>query len=264
MRGTCVLFIQIMTGSFINEYQIPFSKTYAIIENIGDIHAKWESIQGYDKIAIKPARGSGGGGIKVLKKDKDGNWISGGKIAVLEDIFLHMANIIMGQFSLGGTGDRVLIEECIIPHPFFQEIYDQGVPDIRVISLYETPLLGMLRIPTKKSDGKANLHQGGLGIGVDIKTGRLKEAYDGKNYSNKHPDNNHHIFGKKVPYWDEILSITKQTAKNVPVKYLGVDIAIDKNYGPLIMEINVRPGLAIQLANKTGLRTVLEQKMLTT
>lgn len=252
---------KVLTKEILNKYNIPCSKTYAVIEFIGDIQAGWESVQIYDKIAIKPANGSGGGGIKILKKDKEGNWISGGKIVDLESVFLHMANIIMGQYSLGTT-DRVLIEECIIPHPFFHEIFPEGVPDFRVILLNEIPLVGMLRVPTEKSDGKANLHQGGLGIGVDINTGKLMQAYDGKDYFDNHPDNGNMILGKDIPHWDEVLNISINIAKNVPIKYLGVDIVIDKNLGPMIMEINVRPGLGIQLANKIGLRTILEQNPL--
>ena len=34
---------------------------------------------------------------------------------------------------------------------------------------------------------------------------------------------------------------------------IGCDIVIDKNLGPLILELNARPGLSIQLANNRGL-----------
>jgi len=36
--------------------------------------------------------------------------------------------------------------------------------------------------------------------------------------------------------------------------YLGVDIVLDKAYGPMLLELNARPGLAIQVANQAGLR----------
>ena len=116
----------------------------------------------------------------------------------------------------------------------------------------------MLRVPTDKSDGKANLHQGGLGIGINMEDGTLTYAYDGKNYFEVHPDNGNQIFGKKIPYWNEILEISVQTAASFPLNYLGVDIVIDQQLGPLIMEVNVRPGLGIQLANKTGMKKVLK------
>jgi glutathione synthase/RimK-type ligase-like ATP-grasp enzyme len=35
--------------------------------------------------------------------------------------------------------------------------------------------------------------------------------------------------------------------------YVGVDFVLDRNQGPLILELNARPGLAIQMANGNGL-----------
>ncbi|MGY6647499.1 sugar-transfer associated ATP-grasp domain-containing protein [Wenyingzhuangia sp. IMCC45574] len=244
---------KILTKNILDQHKIPCAKTYAVIKNIGGIVKGWYSVQKYSKIAIKPANGCGGGGIKILKKNTEGIWMSSGEPVVEEAIFLLMATIIMGRYSLG-SDDRVLIEECIEPHPFFHEIYPEGVPDFRVILLNEEPLQAMLRVPTAQSDGKANLHQGGLGIGIDIKKGRLTYAYDGADYFLKHPDSNSIIHGKEIPHWEEIIRISKQTSKHFPLNYLGIDIVIDKNLGPLIMEVNVRPGLGIQLANKEGIK----------
>ncbi|MCD2258350.1 sugar-transfer associated ATP-grasp domain-containing protein [Psychroserpens luteolus] len=248
---------KVLTKNILEAYHIPCSKTYTVIENIGSIQEKWNDVQRQTKIAIKPANGSGGGGIKIIKKDKEGHWTSGGHRILKEEIFLHLSNIIMGRYSFGST-DRVLIEECIEPHSFFSEIYPQGVPDFRIILLKKKPLMAMLRVPTDKSDGKANLHQGGLGIGIDMKKGILTQAYDGVSYFDTHPDNGNQIVGKRIPYWESIVQISIQTAKHFPLNYLGVDIVIDKIHGPLIMEVNVRPGLGIQLANKTGLKFFLK------
>ena len=191
---------KVLTKTILETHCIDCAKTYAVIERIGDIQAQWQAINRYDKIAIKPANGSGGGGIKILRKNDKNQWCSGGQLVDDEQIFLHMASIIMGRYSLG-SDDRVLIEECIEPHPFFHEIYPEGVPDFRVILLNEKPLMAMLRVPTDESDGKANLHQGGLGIGIDMKKGKLQLAYNGKQYFESHPDNNNNILGKRIPYW---------------------------------------------------------------
>ena len=98
-----------------------------------------------------------------------------------------------------------------------------------------------------------------LGIGIDMESGKLLEAYDGEQYFQNHPDNNNLILGKRIPHWNKILEISKHTAKHFPLDYLGVDIVIDQKLGPLIMEVNVRPGLAIQLANKTGMKEILKK-----
>ncbi|MEL7020642.1 MAG: sugar-transfer associated ATP-grasp domain-containing protein [Bacteroidota bacterium] len=249
---------KILCKEVLHREHIACAETYAVIERIGDIPQIWQQIQHHDKLAIKPANGSGGGGIKILKKNEAGQWISSGKPISDAQIFTHLASIIMGMYSLGGD-DRVLIEQCIEPHPFFAEIYPAGVPDFRVILLKGQPLMSMLRVPTDRSDGKANLHQGGLGIGIDMERGCLKAAYDGKIYHDNHPDNNNVILGKKIPYWDELLALSIQTANAFPLEYLGIDIVLDKDLGPMIMEINVRPGLGIQLANKQGLNEILKQ-----
>ncbi len=249
-----------LTKDILEKHNIPCAKTYAVISRIGGIQPGWLKVQSYSKIAIKPANGSGGGGIKILKKNAEGQWCSSGKRVLEEEICMHMATIIMGRYSFG-SNDRVLIEECIEPHHFFQEIYPEGVPDFRVILLYNKPLMAMLRVPTDKSDGKANLHQGGLGIGINMKNGILTQAYDGENYFDVHPDNNNSIKGKKIPHWKTILEISILTAKHFPLNYLGVDVVIDETLGPLIMEINVRPGLDIQLANRTGLKRVLKNNL---
>ncbi len=247
---------KILCKEVLHEKNIACAQTYGTITKIGDIHAAWEQVKHHEKMAIKPANGSGGGGILILKK-KDCNWFSGDKPMSEEKIFMHFAHIIMGMYSFGSK-DSVLIEQCIEPHSFFHEIFPAGVPDFRVILLKDQPIMAMLRLPTAKSDGKANLHQGGLGIGVDMSHGTLTYAYDGENYHESHPDSLQLIKGKIIPYWDELLQLSIQTSLAFPLDYLGVDIVLDQKLGPLIMEINVRPGLGIQLANRKGLKEALE------
>lgn len=250
---------KILCKKVLHRNNIACAKTYAVISRVGDIQRTLQELTGITSIAIKPANGSGGGGILILKKNERGQWMKGNLVIDDDKIFTHMAQILMGMYSFGST-DRVLIEECIIPHSFFAEIYPTGVPDFRVILLQDQPIMSMLRIPTAISDGKANLHQGGLGIGINMKEGVLKEAFDGKNYHTKHPDNDSIILGKKIPDWNSILTLSIACSKAFPLDYLGVDIVIDENLGPLIMEINVRPGLGIQLANKQGLKSLLKSK----
>lgn len=249
---------KVLAKSILEENGIPCAKTYATIKKIGNIPKVWSSLQHHDRLAIKPANGSGGEGIMILVKDDAGRWISGGKIINEQELHLYLANIIMGFYSLG-TSDCVLIEECIIPHNCFHSIYPAGVADLRIILYKEQIALGMLRMPTDRSGGKANLHQGGLGIGIDINSGTMTQGYDGKEYYGSHPDNGAAIAGVQLPFWDEIIQLSLITASHFPLKYLGVDIVIDKNKGPLIMEVNVRPGLGIQMVNKQGLIPILKK-----
>jgi len=250
---------KVLTKEILHHYNIPCADTYAVIEYNSDIKKAWERCKKYQSMAIKPANGCGGGGIKIIKKDLNENWICSGKKITEREIFQHIAATLMGFFSLG-SNDRVLIEECIEPHPFFHQIYPKGVPDFRIITLDQVPLMGMLRMPTDRSDGKANLHQKGVGIGVDIQEGILTQVFDGKQYYDCHPDSKVVVQNVHIPYWKEILDISVATAKAFPLNYLGIDIVIDKHKGPQIMEINVRPGLGIQLVNKQGLKEIIETK----
>ncbi|NKI31800.1 sugar-transfer associated ATP-grasp domain-containing protein [Croceivirga thetidis] len=240
----------------LHQNDIACAKTYAVVERISDIKSSWKGLQEHRALVIKPAKGCGGGGIKILKKNSLGKWQSSGKTISDEQIFHHITRIISGLFSMA-SNDVCLIEECIMPHPFFAEIYDEGVPDFRIITLKGKPLMAMLRMPTSRSDGKANLHQKGVGIGVDMLNGTLTQVYDGKQYSDHHPDNENSVNGKKIPYWFTMMQLARKTAQAFPLDYLGIDLVIDKVKGPQIMEVNVRPGLGIQLVNKQGLQSTL-------
>ncbi len=249
---------KVKTKTILHDNKIACAETYMVITNIGDVKAKWKACNKYNSLAIKPANGLGGDGIKILKKSEAGQWMSSGKPISDEEVIYHITSIVSGVFSMN-YNDSCLIEECIIAHPFFSEIYKSGVPDFRVITLKGTPVIAMLRMPTSISDGKANLHQNGVGIGVDMEAGTLTQVYDGTSYSNSHPDNPNLVFGKKIPYWTEILALSVQTAKAFPLDYLGIDVVIDKYKGPQIMEVNIRPGLGIQMVNQCGMEKAIKK-----
>lgn len=241
----------------LHEKNLACAETYAIISKMKDVKSSWKKCSEYNGMAIKPANGSGGGGIKIITKDSNGNWISGGKVISESEILYHISSIIFGYYSRRDE-DTCLIEELIYPHPFFAEIYKSGVPDFRIITLRHRAIMAMLRMPTSQSNGMANLHQKGVGIGIDMSTGTLTEVYDGEKYSNKHPDNDVEISGKLIPFWKELNELAVATSKAFPLDYLGIDLVIDKDKGPQVMEVNVRPGLAIQMVNKIGLQHAVD------
>ena len=252
---------KILTKSRLEKLGIACAPTYGIVERMIDIGRVWDQVSTHDSLAIKPAKGLGGGGIKVLKQYSKGQWKRGSRVENTSSIFRHMANILQGIYSMGDE-DRALIEYCIHPHPFFLDIYPDGVADFRVILYRDTPVMAMLRVPTHQSGGKANLHQGGLGIGVDMEWGCLTQGFNGKHYYDSHPDSGFDLLGREIPLWEDILTLSIECSKGFPeLNYLGVDIVIDQNLGPLVMEINVRPGLAIQLVNQKGLKPVLQKNL---
>jgi glutathione synthase/RimK-type ligase-like ATP-grasp enzyme len=68
-----------------------------------------------------------------------------------------------------------------------------------------------------------------------------------------HPDTGGAISGLQIPHWDSILALTARCHDIVGLGFIGVDIVLDCDLGPLMLEMNARPGLSIQLANKIGL-----------
>ena len=219
-----------------------------------------EAIEPLDAVAIKSAKGSGGGGILILQRNAAGEWAKpSGKVISMLQLRSHLANILFGMFSKGSS-DKVIAEYCLQPHPFFSNIYAQGVPDFRVIMHGNVPILAMLRMPTDESDGKANLHAGAIGIGIDLDTGCLLEGFDGDGYFTKHPDSGIEFTGLALPHWQETLNIALETAKRFPLDYLGIDIVFDRDLGPMVIEINVRPGIQIQNVHRTGLKEALRAK----
>ncbi len=251
---------KVLTKSRIEPLGISCPETYKVIENLGELETAWNELSHLkiNSFAIKPARGKGGGGILVVTRKLNG-WEVGGKPWTEDKILFHMANIIMGAYS-GGSKDKVLIEYKIRPSSFFSRIYPSGVPDFRVILVNDEPILSMLRVPTDKSNGKANLHQGGLGIGIDMEEGCLNFGFDGGRYHAVHPDNGNQIEGLLIPRWKDVLELSIETSKAFPnLNYLGIDIVLDENLGPMVLEINVRPGLGIQLVNKKGIKECIRQ-----
>jgi alpha-L-glutamate ligase-like protein len=137
--------------------------------------------------------------------------------------------------------------------PLFERISFQGVPDIRVIVFRGVPIMSMVRLPTRTSHGKANLHQGAVGAGIDLATGVTLDGVMGTQVVTHHPDSVHGIAGLKIPDWDVILDISARCYELTGMGYIGVDIVLDRDLGPLVLELNARPGLAIQIANRQGL-----------
>ena len=203
---------------------------------------------------IKPAQGSGGKGILViLKHDKETFYKPSGERLNLSDIKRHTSNILSGLYSLGGRDDVAIIEKLIEFDDIFDGFSFEGVPDVRIIIYKGYPVMAMMRLSTSMSDGKANLHQGAVGVGIDIVTGKAISAVQYDRPILKHPDTDKELLTLEVPYWDEILHLACGSYDMTNLGYLGADIVLDKHRGPLLLELNARPGLAIQIANSQGI-----------
>ncbi|MEN9942510.1 MAG: hypothetical protein RLZZ91_511 [Bacteroidota bacterium] len=245
----------------LEENNIPTPQTYCIIESMRDIDAKLNSVLHLEDVVIKPAMGNGGQGILILKRIEDNVWQTpSGEMFTRKLLVMHIANILFGKFS-SRLYDKVIIEYRLMPHSDFHKIFKKGVPDFRIILLKAQPVMAMLRMPTERSDGKANLHAGAIGLGVDLETGKLTRGYNQltDEMVSRHPDSKVLFEGMKLPDWEKTLAISIATAKAFPLNYLGIDIVYDEKLGPMVIEINSRPGMQIQNVNAIGLKKVIEK-----
>jgi len=211
-------------------------------------------LEGLEGFAVKPAKGSGGKGILVITGRRGEHFTkSSGKEIDIEEIRRHMSNTLAGLYSLGGKADVSLVEDLVECDPSLAEYSHQGVPDIRVIVFRGFPVMAMLRLATQASDGKANLHQGAVGVGLDIASGRCRWAVQFARPIERHPDNQKLLNHIQLADWRQLLILAAGCYEMTGLGYMGTDLILDKHRGPQLLELNARPGLSIQVANGQGL-----------
>lgn len=239
---------------------IAIPELYGVIEIEHQIREIETILGGRNDFVIKPAHGSGGAGVMVVSGHRAGHYIrASGAVVSPEDLAHFVSNVLSGMYSLGGMPDKALLEYRVKPHPIFDAVSYQGVPDIRTIVFRGMPVASMVRLPTRMSDGKANLHQGAVGAGVDMATGHTLDGVWLNKTLDLHPDSGNHIRGIEIPEWEKLLELAARSYELTRLGYLGVDVVLDRDKGPLVLEYNARPGLSIQIANQAGLRERLQK-----
>lgn len=241
---------------------IAVPELYGVLGSQHDVRRFDELVAGRQDFVVKPAHGSGGDGILVIggrsKREAGVFRLVDGEFIAAEEMRHHCSNIISGQYSLGGHRDYAMLESRVRPDPIFEAVSYRGVPDVRVLTFLGYPAMAMVRLPTRRSRGKANLHQGAVGAGIDLASGQTLNGVLGNDIVLDHPDTGESIRGIAIPHWEYLLALAARCYELTGLGYLGVDIVLDIDQGPLILELNARPGLNIQIANRAGLRARLE------
>lgn len=232
---------------------------YGVIEIQRQVRGLPQLLAQHRDFVVKPARGSQGDGIIVITGRSRALYrAADGSLFDDEELSFHVSNIISGIYSLGGQADKALIEYRVSFDPVFEAITYRGVPDVRIIVFLGVPVMAMVRLPTRLSGGKANLHQGAIGAGVDMATGITLTAVWKTTIVSEHPDTGNPVSGVRIPGWDNLLELGARSYELTGLGYQGIDIVLDRDRGPMILELNARPGLAIQIANRAGLKPRLE------
>ncbi len=239
---------KVATKALLTEAGVPVPRTRAVLRSMWDLDGMARHLS--TPAAIKPAAGAAGGGILLLEPMVGGGWRTpGGRTLDVQEVEAHAAHILHGGFGMG-SDDRVLIEDLLVPHAEVAGWHGGGIADVRLIFVDGEFALAMLRMPTVYSDGKANLHQGGVASAIDTE-GRLGPVFDGRTHAPAHPDGAV-VEGEILPFWKEVLEVGRSADAALPLGWSGVDVVVTVD-GPVVLEVNARPGLAIQNVTRQSL-----------
>lgn len=262
-------FSKLRAKKFLAKHDIPVPQLYAQILSQEELREfNWNSISG--SFAIKPANGSAGSGIIVIKRKINAHeWMSvEDHVYTDADLNLHASDILEGQYSTWGSRHMVIVEERVPLHPDLEKYAQVGTPDVRVIVYHKIPIMAMLRLPTEASKGRANLHQGAIALGIDFGTGKTTYGVDGRiaysTFGDRKlleffPGTSIPVGGIEIPFWENVLRTAVRVANATGLQYMGADVFLHPEKGPMVAEVNAYPGLSIQLANNAGLRRRLER-----
>ncbi len=250
---------KLRTKKLLQARGIPVAETLAVYRFQHDIKQFVDHTAAWKDFVIKPAQGTGGGGVVVIAGRQDQAFVSlGGGTLRARMLENHLSDILNGVYSLNHRYDEAFVERRLQAHPALARLSFQGLPDIRVVVFQGVPLMAMLRLATRRSQGRANLDNGGLGVGIDLVSGVTSGAIARRRWVMEHPDTRLGLSGIRVPEWEGLVRTATRCADAIGIKYLGVDVVLDVDLGACVLELNARPGLLIQLANRRGLRPLVE------
>jgi alpha-L-glutamate ligase-like protein len=233
---------------------VPTPEIYAVLAAHSALRHLPRLLDRRPDFVLKPNRGAGGRGVLVVVGRTGAAFARhNGQLLEIGELRQHASGIISGLFSLGGRPDEVLIQQRVVSDAAFERISYQGTADVRVIVYRGVPAMAMLRLPTRLSGGRANLHQGAIGAGVELASGLTRRAVLRNRVVERHPDTGESVVGFRVPHWATVLEMARRVSAATGMGYVGVDVVLDRRHGPMLLEANARPGLAIQIANGQGL-----------
>ena len=239
---------------------ISVARTLGVIRRSRDIERIYaQLVEMQCGFVVKPARSAQGRGIILCRRaTPEGVEKLSGAFIEKRVLLFHLHQIIHGEYSFGRPDDSALVEELLVTDSNWIMRDLPGSPDLRIILFKNKVVMAMARLPTTLSEGRANLHCGAVGVGVDIETGATAGGVQGNKIIDAHPDNGLPLAGNKVEDFDKCLQSAYACAHAFKLGYIGIDLMRDREKGPVVLEVNSRPGLALQIANRKGLLTQLD------
>lgn len=278
-KGKAIANSKLLTKRTLRAAGVRVPESYAVIRSMEQLE-KFDFLTLPADFVVKPNNGLGGQGIVVIESRGKyaGEWIdSQGELWRVDDLRLHMADILAGQYSMDDLPDIAYIEERVRVHPTFARYSYHGTPDIRVIVFNKIPIMSYVRLPTEESGGRANLFQGAAAVGIDIATGITTYGVHHAKPTEFFPGTRRKLAGIMIPQWEEILETAIAASEAIGLGYMACDIVLQPDIVstkgpvvetrkrgnvetkqeaavPMILEVNAQPGLKIQIANRAGLK----------
>jgi len=250
---------KLKTKDFLSKKWILVPKTLFIFKKHSELNEDiFEKLE--PPFVVKPNNWFWWKGIFIFEsKDQLGNYVANTwELFSKEKLLNHFSNILDGFFSLSWLRDRVVIEKKVVLNREIELLWKYWLPDIRIVVFNMVPIMAMLRVPTKESWWKANLHSWACWVWIDLWTWKLTYITSHSKIVKTIPwiwD----IRGIKIPNWEKALTIAVSVQQKTNIWYLGCDIVLDEEEGPLLLEMNIRSGLEVQVANVAPLKTRLEK-----
>jgi alpha-L-glutamate ligase-like protein len=239
----------------LKEAGVPIPETYLILEGEEDLESfdRWLTDR-KDGFVIKPSKGHGGSGVLVVTRKVARRFILPSNRGVESSYLVrHVQRIISGHYTRKEP-DRALVEERLVLSNRLRELRTPGLLDLRIVCFKGFPVMAMTRLPTKRSGGRANIHQGAIGAGISICDGKIISATYLRRTIKRHPTSGRALIGFGFNMWEEILETAVSAADCMGMGFVGVDLTVAEGRGVVVLEVNKRPGLEIQNANRAGMK----------
>ncbi|MBU1289835.1 RimK/LysX family protein [Patescibacteria group bacterium] len=262
LRAVRIADNKLTTKRILKKAGLPVPETFSVVRQIKDLRDfDWAALP--SSFVLKPNQGLGGEGILIVygrKKKFPYSWVKADRSQLdNRDLESHALNILEGTFSRTGLPDIAFFEERVKLLKLLKPYSYRGIPDIRIIVYNSVPIMAEMRLPTRESGGKANLHLGGVGVGIDMGAGVTTTAIHRDRLIEYAPGTRLPLSGIQIPDWKDVLRLAIHAQEVTKIGFLGIDIALDREKGPVVLELNVRPGLSIQLANMSPLNERLKR-----
>lgn len=143
---------------------------------------------------------------------------------------------------------KPLVEEVVKQHETMDLLCSTSVNTIRVITILKGDVVKIVAGGIRMGQNGIfvdNFNAGGIGVVYDLNTGVvISDGYDKKRGVYKTvPESGITLKGFQIPLWDQIVQLVDDAARVVPqVGYVGWDVAVSADKGPLLIEGNSYPG----------------------